>query len=269
MGAMTTQGGTLASSDDWDKHWNEHAAMLALNPAVAFRRRLVIEMLSLSDANGPVRLLELGCGTGLFARDVLRAHPEVEFVGLDLSVKGVEIAGRNVPAAHFFQQDFTQPLRLEERYHGWATHVVCSEVLEHLDDPVAMLRNVRALFAPGCRIIVTVPAGPLSAFAKHIGHRRHYTQRLLETTLHQAGLVVAELRGAGFPFYNLYLLATIARGKKLIEDAGGQNGATPSLAARLGMRVFSPLFKLNLNRSNLGWQVVAIAAEPLRTGDRG
>jgi SAM-dependent methyltransferase len=249
MGAMTTQGGTLASSDDWDKHWNEHAAMLALNPAVAFRRRLVIEMLSLSDANGPVRLLELGC--------------------LDLSVKGVEIAGRNVPAAHFFQQDFTQPLRLEERYHGWATHVVCSEVLEHLDDPVAMLRNVRALFAPGCRIIVTVPAGPLSAFAKHIGHRRHYTQRLLETTLHQAGLVVAELRGAGFPFYNLYLLATIARGKKLIEDAGGQNGATPSLAARLGMRVFSPLFKLNLNRSNLGWQVVAIAAEPLRTGDRG
>jgi SAM-dependent methyltransferase len=259
---MTTQAGKLASSDDWDKHWNEHAAMLALNPAVAFRRKLVLEMLSLSETNGAVRLLELGCGTGLFARDVLRLRPDVDFVGLDLSAKGVEIAGRGVPGARFFQQDFTQPIKLEERYRGWATHVVCSEVLEHLDDPVAMLRNVRALFAPRCRIIVTVPAGPMSAFAKHIGHRRHYTQRLLETTLRHAGLDVAELRGAGFPFYNLYLLATIARGKKLIEDAGGQNGTTPSFVARLGMRVFSPLFKLNLNDSSLGWQVVAIAGEP-------
>jgi 2-polyprenyl-3-methyl-5-hydroxy-6-metoxy-1,4-benzoquinol methylase len=251
----------LETTDEWDGHWNDYAAMATLNPAVAYRRKLIFELLSLRKAPGPVRLLDLGSGTGDLASEVARARPDAQIVGLDLSASGVEMAGRKVPGARFFQQDFTQPIGLGGQYRAWATHVVCSEVLEHLDDPVAMLRNVRALFAPGCRVVVTVPAGPMSAFAKHIGHRRHYTRRLLETTLREAGLEVTDLHGAGFPFFNLYLLATVLRGKKLIEDAGGQDGTPVSLAARGGMRLFSQLFKLNASKSALGWQLVAVGTE--------
>ncbi len=250
------------ASDDWNQHWSAYAAAAALNPASAYRRDLVFELLSLRDAKAPVRLLDLGCGTGEFASDVLRARPDAEIVGLELSASGVAMARRRVPGGHFFEQDFTRPLEVPPQYRGWATHAVCSEVLEHLDDPATMLRNVRPLFAAGCRLIVTVPSGPMSAFDRHIGHRRHFTRRLLDTTLRDAGLDVVDLRGAGFPFFNLYRLVVVARGKKVITDVSSDDGAELPWTARSAMQAFSLLFRLNSSKTRLGWQLAALAAEP-------
>jgi 2-polyprenyl-3-methyl-5-hydroxy-6-metoxy-1,4-benzoquinol methylase len=255
-------GKSPATTDDWNEHWTAYAASAALNPAQAYRRKLVFEMLALKDAIAPVRLLDLGSGTGEFASEVLHARADAEVVGLDLSASGVELSRKRVPGARFFQQDFTHGITLDGAYRGWATHAVCSEVLEHLDDPAAMLKNVRALFAPGCRLVVTVPAGPMSAFDKHIGHRRHFNPSLLDQTLRGAGLHVAELRGAGFPFFNAYRLAVVARGKKLIDDAADPGENNLPLSARAAMRVFSWLFKLNSSKTKLGWQLVAVGAEP-------
>jgi 2-polyprenyl-3-methyl-5-hydroxy-6-metoxy-1,4-benzoquinol methylase len=249
-------------TDNWDQHWRTYAESASLNPAQAYRRKLVFESLGLTTARRPVRVVELGSGCGELAADVLHARPDAEFVGLDLSPSGVELSQKRVPAARFFQQDFTQPLTLDDKYRGWATHAVCSEVLEHVDDVVAILRNVRTLFAPGCRFVVTVPSGPMSAFDKHIGHRRHFTPRSLADTLVSAGLEVEALHGAGFPFFNLYRLAVIARGKKLIADAALGDDAKLPLVARGAMGLFSTLFKLNLHKTELGWQLVAVAVEP-------
>jgi SAM-dependent methyltransferase len=249
------------ATDDWDEHWNAHTTMNALNPAQQYRKKLVLDALALRQAKPPVRLLELGSGSGAFAAEVFAVRPDIEFVGLDLSEVGVGIARRRVPQASFFKQDFTAPFALGDRYKRWATHVVCSEVLEHLDDPVAMLRNVRPLLTPGCRVVVTVPAGPMSAFDRHIGHRGHFSANRLEMTLRDAGLDVADLRGAGFPFFNVYRLAVIARGKKLIEDAAYKNHTLP-LAARTTIRAFSWLFRLNSQKTKLGWQLVAVGVAP-------
>jgi hypothetical protein len=174
----------------------------------------------------------------------------------------VELASRKVPGASFFQQDLTRPLALPERYRGWATHVVCSEVLEHLDDPVAALRNVRPLLAPGCKVVITVPAGPMSAFDKHIGHRAHFSEARLRRALEDAGLEVADLRGAGFPFFNAYRLVVVARGESLIKDAASPDGRPLPLAARAMIRVFSWLFRLNRQDGLRGWQLIAVALEP-------
>ena len=255
---LSTQKRDTPSRDDWNGHWTNFAASAALNPAQAYRQKLVFDCLALREAPSPVRLIDLGSGAGAFAGEVRRIRPDAEVLGLDLSASGVELARRRVPGATFLQQDFTQPMAIEDRYLGWATHAVCSEVLEHLDDPVAMLRNVRPLLAAGCRLIVTVPAGPMSAFDRHIGHRRHFRARRLEETLRDAGLRVTELRGAGFPFFNAYRLAVVARGKKLIDDAaeGGQVALPPS--ARAAIRTFSWLFKFNASKGRLGWQLVAV-----------
>jgi SAM-dependent methyltransferase len=236
---------------------------VALNPAQAYRRRLVFEALGLERAAAPVRLLDLGSGTGDLAAEVLQVRPDAEVLGLDLSASGVELASRRVPAARFVQQDFTHPLAVDRAFHGWATHAVCSEVLEHLDDPASMLRNVRALFAPGCRLVVTVPGGPMSAFDKHIGHRRHFDTRVLERTLRDAGLAVEELHGAGFPFFNAYRLAIVARGKKLIADTASGDSHLP-LSVRAAMHMFSLLFRMNTRKTSLGWQLVAVGVEPPR-----
>lgn len=248
----------------WDDHWKSYAAINALNPAQVYRRKLVFECLALADAAAPVRVIDFGSGSGELASDVLRVRPDAEVVGFDISDNGVAIAREKVPTARFFQQDFTQPMAAGAELRGWATHAVCSEVLEHLDDPTAMLANIRPLLAPGCKLVITVPAGPRSAFDKHIGHRAHFTTGRLDQTLRAAGLDVVDLRGAGFPFFNLYRLAVVARGKKLIEDGAGDGQANLPLSARAAIRTFSWLFKLNTSASKLGWQLVAVATPGAR-----
>jgi SAM-dependent methyltransferase len=171
----------------------------------------------------------------------------------------VEVAQQKVPSATFLQHDLLEGGKPEERFRGWATHAVCSEVLEHVDDPVRLLSNVSPYLAPGCRLVVTVPGSPMSAFDRHIGHRRHYRPPELRRMLETAGFVVERATGAGFPFFNLYRLAVILRGRRLIEDA--ERGAAGG-AVRLGMRVFESLFRLNLASSPWGWQTIALARIP-------
>jgi SAM-dependent methyltransferase len=256
------RGPTDGGTDNWDQHWSSYAESAALNPAQAYRRKLVFELLDLASAPRPVRLIELGCGQGDFVRDLAAAHPGVEIAGLDLSQTGCDIAGRKVPGGKFFQCDMSRPVTPPPALAGWATHAVCSEVLEHVDDPAAMLRNVRPFFAPGCKLVITVPGGPMSAFDHHIGHRGHFTIERLTEVIASAGLDPALVRGAGFPFFNLYRLFVIARGKSLIKDVDQVGGQQLPWAARTAMRGFDFLFKWNRSATTQGWQLVARAVEP-------
>jgi SAM-dependent methyltransferase len=257
-GARAAAGGV----DDWDTHWTNYADTNAHNPAQSYRRHLIMSALALAAAPAPVRLVELGCGHGDFARDVLRTHPNISFVGIDRAEAGIAIAKSKVPGATFEQADLTAAATLPDRYRGFATHAVCTEVLEHIDEPLTALRTARALFAPGCRLVVTVPAGPMSAFDRHIGHRRHFSAAELESLLQRAGLEVISSDGAGFPFFNLYRLAVVARGSALIRDAAGDHGLPLPLHARALIRTFSTLFRFNRDRGRHGWQLVALAREP-------
>ena len=135
-------------------------------------------------------------------------------------------------------------------------------MLEHLDDPAGFLSEARAYLRPGAALLVTVPGGPMSAFDRYIGHRRHFTRESIRAVLEQAGFVVNGVRMAGFPFFNLYRLAVIARGKKLARDVEAGHKGAASIFADFVMAVFRLLFRLNYADSTLGWQVVAIARKP-------
>jgi SAM-dependent methyltransferase len=259
--APTQDPNARASNDDWDRHWSSYAEAASRNPAQTYRRKLVFGLLALESAPRPVRLLDLGSGQGDFARDVVTGHPDVEIVGLDLSEAGGAIASRKVPGGRFFQRDLMQPFELPDELRGWATHAVCSEVLEHVDEPSALLRHVRPFLAPGCRIVITVPGGPMSKFDRHIGHRRHFTPPLLEEVIRGAGLEVDLIRGAGFPFFNLYRLAVVARGDALIKDIDGADSRPLPIAARAAMRAFDWLFRWNNADTLRGWQLVARAIQ--------
>lgn len=263
MSAPAASRGVSASGrDDWESHWSQYGDSNGLNPAQVYRRRLIEHALGLDLAPRPVRLVELGCGHGELALELTRAHPHVEFLGIDGAAAGVQIAQRKVPAGAFVQADLTRPEQLPERYRGFASHAVCSEVLEHVDDPVALLRGARALFAPGCRFVITVPAGPVSAFDRHIGHRKHFTRDELSALISAAGLVPEQVDGAGFPFFNAYRLAVVARGERLIQDAGPDTSAQLPLSARAAIWAFSTLFRFNRDHGRHGWQLLAVAREP-------
>jgi len=249
-----------APADDWDQHWERYAGAVEVNPAQAYRRELVLAALALKSAEKPCRVLEIGCGTGDLSRDLVSRHPALELLGIDRSETGLRIARSKVPSGVFLRRDLTEPATVPEPYRRWATHAVCTEVLEHLEAPQVLLANAREYLAPGGALVVTVPAGPMSAFDRHIGHRRHFTTAELRSLLESAGFEVTRVSGAGFPFFNLYRLMVVARGQKLIGDVRG-NGPLP-LGARLAMRAFSWLFALNSEQSARGWQLVATAVEP-------
>jgi len=252
----------LAGADDWERHWDSYAESNARNPAQAYRRKLVFDLLELGPGPESVRLLELGCGQGELVRELAASYPNVELAGLDLSATGVALASRKVPRGRFVQCDMTKPVTPPAGLAGWATHAVCTEVLEHVDDPAALLRNVRPFFAPGCRLVITVPGGPMSAFDRHIGHRRHFTIEELRRMIESAGLRVELAGGAGFPFFNLYRLVVVARGDALIRDVDVAGAGGLGWAPRAAMRGFDWLFRWNRPATKRGWQLVARAAEP-------
>jgi 2-polyprenyl-3-methyl-5-hydroxy-6-metoxy-1,4-benzoquinol methylase len=248
-----------AGHDDWDQHWIGMADSASRNPAQAMRRRLVRGLLS---AGPGARILDVGCGQGDLVAELRRHHPSAELRGIDYSQYGVDVASAKVPGARFEQCDLLQPGDPGREMAAWATHAVCSEVLEHVDEPEVLLVNAKAYLAPGCRLVVTVPGGPMSAFDRHIGHRRHFTPASLRATLAAAGYEVQRVSGAGFPFFNLYRMTVILRGERMVGDAGGTGASSPSLAARTAMAAFRPLLAVPVPRNRLGWQVVGVATVP-------
>lgn len=242
-------------SDDWDRHWDDYAASATANPAQEYRRRLILDQLDCGVP--PRRVLDVGAGTGELAAALLARFPEAEVVGLELSRHAVELARDKVRRATFLRRDLLEERAPEAPYGAWATHAVCSEVLEHVDDPARLLASARAYMSEGCRLVVTVPGGPRSAFDVHLGHRRHFSPDDLQRLLEQAGFTPDRCAAAGFPFFNLYRLVVLLRGRRLIEDVGADHGLSPS--ARLVMGTFRRLFRANLPRSPWGWQTVGVA----------
>jgi SAM-dependent methyltransferase len=248
-----------SSPDDWDAHWDRYAESAAENPAQRMRHDIIARLLGEDAGKGPMRVFDVGSGQGDLVQKLKPLLPEARFVGAELSASGVAISRRKVPDATFIVADLFQPLAGLEEFSGWATHAVCSEVLEHVDNPAAFLERASHYLAPGARIIVTVPGGPISAFDRQIGHRQHFDRAIIRSVLEKAGYSVERVYLAGFPFFNLYRLLVIARGERLSQDVEATACGVPSGAATVGMKLFRVLFHANLLDSPFGWQVIAIA----------
>jgi 2-polyprenyl-3-methyl-5-hydroxy-6-metoxy-1,4-benzoquinol methylase len=262
----TTRGDRPETPDpyDWDHHWDAYGEAAEGNPANVYRFRLVLSLLGRPPAGAT--LLDIGSGQGELAIKLRQTYPDVAVWGVEYSSAGVErsraAAAALAAEVNFTQLDLLQPVTLQPGQPP-AGHAVCSEVLEHVDDPVRLLRNSKSLLAPGCRVVVTVPGGPRSAFDRHIGHLRHFKAADLHGVLTDAGYVVERVLRAGFPFFNIYKLAIIARGRRFIADVEDRApGATPSRAELAATRFFDMGFKHSRDDFLLGWQMAAVARIP-------
>lgn len=173
-------------------------------------RRAVLEAL-MDRADPPVgaRALDAGCGTGRNL-ELLARYADAE--GIDPSAQAVEFCHRR--GLTEVRQGDVQDLPFEDGRFGlvWAT-----DVLEHVDDDSAALRELRRVTVPGAALVITVPAYRWlwSAEDDRLQHRRRYT--------------LASLRGAAQAsgwqpvfgtYFNLLLLPPIAMARKLSGDGG-------------------------------------------------
>ena len=257
-------GSSALDPDDWDHHWDAYGDAAEGSPANVYRRELVMRLLGRPPAGATV--LDIGSGQGEFAIYLRETYPDVTVWGAEYSSAGVE-RGRAAAAARgvevgFTQLDLMQPVTLGPGQPA-AGYAVCSEVLEHVADPVCFLRNSKSLLAPGCRVVVTVPGGPRSAFDRHIGHHRHFKAADLRDVLTDAGFAVERVLRTGFPFFNLYKLAVVARGRRFIADVENRApGSTPPRGELAAARFFGLGFKHNRDDFPLGWQLAAVARGP-------
>lgn len=157
-------------------------------------------------------LLDVACGDGLMTAEFARHFTRV--VGVDASGRHLAAARARVPNAKFHEcliEDFDT----DERFDS----IFMLDLLEHVVDPVAVLRKVASYLADDGILIVHVPNAmavnrklavlmgtlesceELSPFDLNIaGHRRSYSIRTLTEDLVSAGL---DIENTGGIFYKM------------------------------------------------------------------
>ena len=112
------------------------------------------------------RFAEVGVGTGVYARRLLSCMPQAHGLGYDISPSSCQFATQHLAAAGVsgrfamrLQDIVAQPMEPVP----W---LVCVEVLEHLEDPVAFLRVLRQAVAPSGKAFITAALN--AAHADHI-----------------------------------------------------------------------------------------------------
>jgi len=139
-------------------------------------------------------ILDVGCGGGDNLAALAAAGP-YRLSGIDISAEAVRIARARVPSADVQVADVVaSPLPRTFDL------VISIQVVEHIDDDVAALRNM-AHMAERFVYISTI-AGRMRPSEKSIGHVRNYTREELEEKMRGAGLRVLRTEGWGFPFYS-------------------------------------------------------------------
>lgn len=82
--------------------------------------------------NAPIKILDLGAGTGLLSQKVLERYPSAQITLVDLSEKMLDVARERfagLDTIHFLQKDYTQ-LDLNEEYDA----IISSLSIHHLND---------------------------------------------------------------------------------------------------------------------------------------
>ena len=100
---------------------------------------------------GARRVLDLGCGTGFFLKDLDHRHPGA--VGLDISHDMLKVSEQYVPRARVVTGDAEKlPFR-----PGAFDAVFCKGSLHHTRDHVGFLENCRRALAPGGVLVMSEP----------------------------------------------------------------------------------------------------------------
>jgi 2-polyprenyl-3-methyl-5-hydroxy-6-metoxy-1,4-benzoquinol methylase len=184
------------------------------------------------------RLLDVGCGDGAFLARMKNLGWEV--VGVELDEKAANVAKTN-----FGLDVFIGTLENTGFANESFDAITLNHVIEHVGDPIGLLRRCRDLLRRGGRVVVTTPN------AEGLGHRifrehwrglevpRHlmlFSLGTLKQAAFAAGLSIGEMRTSARGAHALYLESRLLK--------AGRWTADPWTRAGIGLKMESVLFQV-------------------------
>ncbi len=237
---------SIATYDQgWETKWDD---MKRYGPFSRHVRRIIKDVIRALDFE---TVLDVGCGQGSLLAELCAEFPHIEPNGVDISASALKLARSRLPAGQFWPLNITQG-HLDRKFDL----VVCSEVLEHIPDDLAALKNLTHM--TGRYLIISTVQGRMRRFeAEAVGHVRNYAPDELIQKVERAGLRPLRVVEWGFPFYSpLY---------QNVLELTGSRGTTGEfgLARRALSNAIYYLFMLNL--SGRGDEIFVLA-EPATPG---
>lgn len=157
-------------------------------------------------------LLDIACGDGMLTQIFIGHFSKV--VGLDASSKHIKEAIKRVPEATF-HVSLIEEFECDQKFHS----IFLLDLLEHVKDPIVVLKKCSSFLMPQGRIVIHVPncdavnrkiavlmgtlksCEELSPFdLKIAGHRRSYNLKSLQKDIENAGL---KILNSGGIFYKM------------------------------------------------------------------
>jgi 2-polyprenyl-3-methyl-5-hydroxy-6-metoxy-1,4-benzoquinol methylase len=169
-----------------ETHWMKHEVWnRLLNPIHQERLRKCAE-----SVKGGTAFVDIGCGCG-HSTAIMKGFCPGDWTGVDFGESAIAEARKLFPDISFLYCLRTSDIPTD----GW-DGVVCSEVIEHVEDPKDFVLELWHLTAPGGVLVVTTPNRPVN----DPGHLRVFS-RLTLTALFEQFPGTAEIRSEGRFFY--------------------------------------------------------------------
>lgn len=162
-------------------------------------RRAVLGALRRASLAAGAVVVDVGCSSGVLLSDLAAAGPDWCLVGVDALLPALERAHDAVPRAALFHSSAVE-LPFGDRTVDALTAV---NVLEHISDDTAALRELQRVLMPGGHAVVVVPwnAHLYDAYDTFLQHERRYARGELARKSAEAGLQCAETRYVGTLVY--------------------------------------------------------------------
>lgn len=162
------------------------------------------------------RILEVGPGYGNLAR--LLVEDGRQYVGVDSDPAVISRLRKDfsgIPSAAFYEADIAQEEWIARLSREGFDTLLSMNVLEHLPQPVELLKALRRIIGGG-RLIVMVPAMPglYGSLDEQAGHLRRYTPETLRAELQAAGTTPERI----FYFNGIGAMGWFVSGRLLRQD---------------------------------------------------
>ncbi|OGK41749.1 hypothetical protein A3A74_01490 [Candidatus Roizmanbacteria bacterium RIFCSPLOWO2_01_FULL_35_13] len=180
-----------------------------------FTYRIILSVIN-KYLKGRKKILDIGCGAGTI--DFYLADKGHDVTGIDISGKAIGSCIQTAKNLGLKNVKFKQVNFPKETISGKFDFIICSEVIEHLEDDKLAIEKIVKLLKKGGILILTTPSesaplhkwGLTKAFDKRVGHLRRYYIGKINGMITISELKILESKITEGPLRNFLFINPVA-----------------------------------------------------------